>query len=408
MRVIDLALKDLSQLLRDWKTAAFLVVMPIAFTLLFAFIFGGSSGEEDARLPVGILNQDSGSVLSSHLLTLLADSDAIRPVVQEDEDLESLKKQVEDQDLAAAVIIPTGYGEQVLATADDMPPQLIVIVETDSSAGQAAQTGIQSAVTRLLGAVQAAHLSAQTLQAQGGTADETFLQVALARAVEMWQAPSLAVTTSQSGAIVEEEEEGSFETSGYAHSSAGIMVQFAMAGLIGAAEILVLERKSGALRRLLTTPISRFGIILGHYLAMFVLIFAQLTILVVFGQLALDVDYVQEPLATLLMMLITALWAASLGLLIGTFSKNEDQVAMFAIVTMLFLAAMGGAWFPLEFSGQTFQAIGHLTPTAWAIDGFENIVIRQLGFSSVLLPATILLAYTAVFFGIAVWRFKFE
>jgi len=36
MRVIDLAIKDLTELVRDWKAALFLVIMPIAFTLLFA------------------------------------------------------------------------------------------------------------------------------------------------------------------------------------------------------------------------------------------------------------------------------------------------------------------------------------------------------------------------------------
>jgi ABC-2 type transport system permease protein len=187
-----------------------------------------------------------------------------------------------------------------------------------------------------------------------------------------------------------------------------MMVQFAMAGLIGAASILVLERKSGALRRLLTTAISRVEIILGHYLAMFVMIFLQFVILVAFGQLALRVGYLREPLATLLVMVTTALWTASLGLLIGTLAKTEDQVTIFSLIPMFVLAGMGGAWVPLEFTGETFQAIGHLLPTAWAMDGFENIVIRGLGLESVLLPVGILLAYAVVLFGLAVWRFRFE
>jgi ABC-2 type transport system permease protein len=186
------------------------------------------------------------------------------------------------------------------------------------------------------------------------------------------------------------------------------MVQFAMAGLIGAAEVLVLERKSGALRRLLTTAISRLEIILGHYLAMLVMIFVQLAILVAFGQIALDVPYLHAPLATLLMMAVTPLWAASLGLLIGIFGKTEDQVIILALVTMLALSALGGAWFPLDVAGKAFRTVGRLTPVAWAIDGFENVVIRGLGLESVLLPAAILLGFTAVFMAVAVWHFQFE
>jgi ABC-2 type transport system permease protein len=58
--------------------------------------------------------------------------------------------------------------------------------------------------------------------------------------------------------------------------------------------------------------------------------------------------------------------------------------------------------------GKAFAAIGHLLPSAWAMDGFQNIILRGLSFSSVLLPAGLLLAYALAFFGLALWRFKFE
>ncbi|NIV31920.1 MAG: hypothetical protein GWN58_21265, partial [Anaerolineae bacterium] len=70
MRLVDIALKDLRQLIADWRTALFLLLMPIGFTLLFAFVFGGGSEADDPRLPVGIIDQDE-SPLSSHLLNLL-------------------------------------------------------------------------------------------------------------------------------------------------------------------------------------------------------------------------------------------------------------------------------------------------------------------------------------------------
>jgi ABC-2 type transport system permease protein len=170
----------------------------------------------------------------------------------------------------------------------------------------------------------------------------------------------------------------------------------------------VLERRSRTLQRLLTTPITRTRVIAGHVLAMFIVVFLQQALLVAFGQLAFGVDYMREPLAILLVMVALALWVASLGLLIGAASKGEEQVIMWALMAMFVFSAMGGAWFPLDVTGRAFAAIGHLMPTAWAMDGFQNIVLRGLGLSSVLLPAGILLAYAAAFFGLAVWRFRFE
>jgi hypothetical protein len=42
------------------------------------------------------------------------------------------------------------------------------------------------------------------------------------------------------------------------------------------------------------------------------------------------------------------------------------------------------------------------------MDGFQNIILRGLGFGSVLLPAAVLLGCAGLFFGLAVWRFKYE
>jgi len=328
MRVIDLALKDLSQLVRDWKSALFLVAMPVVFTVMFSFLFGG--GEEDMRLPVGVLDQDGGSVLSVSLTELMQGSGVIRPQLLEEDDAGGIERMVRNEDLAAAVLIPAGYDEHLRLPAGDA--RVRVILDESSTAALTAQNEIQAAVARLAGAVQAAHLSAEAFEGQAGFADEAakrqFFDEAVAQAITAWQDPPVTVTTTQSGAMAvapEEEEEGGSEAGNAGHSSAGIMVQFAIAGLIGAAEILVLERKTKTLQRLLTTAISRVEIIMGHFLAMLVMILVQLMILIAFGQLVLGVNYLREPLAVLVVMLALALWAASLGLLIGTLAKNEEQ-----------------------------------------------------------------------------------
>lgn len=404
MRILDLAVKDLKQLVRNWMTAVFLVLMPIGFTIFFGLIFGGASGEGDPRLPVGFLDQDGGSVLSTHLLDLLDASDSIRPVVL-DESVEMVEKKVSDENLAAAVIVPAGYSEQVLAGED---VALTVIVDSGTAAGSTAQSGVQTAVTRLRGAVKAAQLSAEALEAQGGSTDKLFLTGALDEAIEAWREPPLTVAVAQSGAAAEEDEETPVMANPYAQASPGMMVQFSIAGIMSAAQIMVLERKSRSLQRLLTTAISRVEIILGHYLTMFIMIFLQLALLVGFGQLALGVDYMREPVAVLLLAVTMSLWTASLGLLIGVLAKTEEQVIIFSMIPMFVLSGLGGAWMPLEVTGEAFQTIGHLLPTAWAMDGIQNIIVRGLGLNSVLLPAGIMLAYAVVLFGLAVWRFRFE
>jgi ABC-2 type transport system permease protein len=408
MRVIDLALKDLLQIVRDWKSALFLVIMPIIFTFFFGLIYGGIGGEGDPRLPVGFVDHDQADILSTGLQSMLEASDAIRPVLLEGGEAVKVADSVGGEDLAAAVIVPAGFSEQTLRLGEET--RLTIIVDQSTQAGQTAINAVQAAVTRLLGTVQTAQISAEAYEAQRAFKNEggrqAYVEEALAQASEAWQQPPLTVAVEQSGATAGNEEEAVWNP--YAHPSAGMIVQFVVFGLNTSAMVLVLERKSRTLQRMLTTATTRAEVIAGHVLAMFVVIFLQQVLLVAFGQLAFGVDYVREPLASFLMVVTLAFWAASLGLLIGAIAKGEDQVIMFSMLAMFVFSALGGAWFPLDITGETFATIGHLMPTAWAMDGFENIIVRGLGLNSVLLPAGILLAYAVAFFGLAVWRFRFE
>jgi ABC-2 type transport system permease protein len=399
MRILDLAFKDLSQILRDWKSGLFLLVMPLLFTLFFGFVMGSASAPKpdvDPRLPIGVIDQDGGS-LATNLKTLLENSEVVRPVVLDEKDAKQLNQMVEDGALAAVVIIPDGYTTQLLA---DQPSMLEVIVNQSQPAGQTASRALETVTGRLLGAVEAAHISKSANQ-------QSNLQDSLRKAIAAWEEPALTVSVEKATGNTTQNDQAT-SSSGYAQASAGMMVQFSIFGLITSAMVLVLERKSRTLQRLLSSPIRRVEVIAGHVLAMFCIVFTQQLILVFVGQFVFGVDYARQPLAILLMITVLSLWAASLGLLISAISRKEDQVITLSLIAMFTFAAMGGAWFPLEVAGKTFAAIGHVMPTAWAMDGFQNILMRGLAFQSVLMPAGILLAYTLAFFGLAVWRFRFE
>jgi ABC-2 type transport system permease protein len=154
------------------------------------------------------------------------------------------------------------------------------------------------------------------------------------------------------------------------------------------------------------TDMKPWQIMVGHLLAMFGIVFMQTLILEIFGQLILGVDYLREPVSVLLVSIALGLWVASMGLLIGLLAEGDSQVVMYSMIAMFLFSGLGGTWFPLETAGRTFGIIGKIMPSAWAMTGLQNILIRGLGLSSVWLPAGILLAYTLGFLGMALWRFK--
>jgi ABC-2 type transport system permease protein len=394
MRILDLAFKDLSQILRDKKSLFFLVAMPIVFTLFMGFAYRAGNGDEktDQRLPLAVV-AGSDSRLSQMLLERLETSDALKIVrLEQAAALESLQK----GEVAGVLVIPVSFGGQA---AGGTNPQLTLIAEANSSAGQALYQALRVPVSQLLSAVEVANLSAET------QANPAEFSPALELAWAKWDANSRLelVRTEQAVAAPKSDWTGG---NPYNQASPGILVQFAIFGLTTSAQILVSERKTRTLQRLMTTAMRPWEIIAGHLLAMFALTFLQTALLVIFGQFALGVDYLREPLGTLLVAVGLGLWVASLGLLIGVIAKSDDQVILFSMLAMFLFSALGGTWFPLEASGGAFAALGRLMPSAWAMTGLQNLLIRGLGSASTLLPTGILLAYAAGFFGLAVWRFK--
>jgi ABC-2 type transport system permease protein len=250
-----------------------------------------------------------------------------------------------------------------------------------------------AATSRLMSAIRTAQIIGQTTSA---------FTPAFEQALAAWQNPPVQVASTSSAAIEVKDAQVISAT----HTSPGMMLQFAIAGLITAATVIVNERKTRSLQRLLTTATSRVHILLGHYLAIFTLIFGQFVLLITFGQLFLHVNYLRIPLATLLVAVAAAACISAMGLLIGVFAKSEEQTIIFVMIPMFVLSGLGGAWMPLEFTGAAFQSIGHVSPVAWAMDGFKNIVARGLDFNSVLLPVAALGGYALFFFILAAWRFQ--
>ena len=394
MRIINLALKDLHQVMGDKRSLLFLAAMPIAFTLFMGLAYQGQGrGQpQEARLALGWVNNDPGGALSTQLYAMLARSQAVRLVELAPAAAEAAVRQGE---VAGALIVPEGYSRQAAAGSG----QLTLLADALSAQGQSLFQLLRGSVVKLNSAVEIGRLSAEST---GQAAEADLASAAAAQAWAQTDSASL-VKVEQAVAPAASDPYGG---NPYNQASPGILVMFAIFGLVTSAHILVQERKLRTLQRLMTTAMKTWEIVAGHLLAMFAVVFLQTALLVVFGQLALKVDYLREPLGTLLVAVALGLWIASVGLLIGVLAKGDDQVTLFSLLAMFVFSALGGVWFTLEGASGAFATVGRLMPSAWAMRGFQNILIRGLGLESAWLPAGILVAYAIVFFGLAVWRFR--
>ena len=397
MKVLAIAGKDLRQVLRDRRALIFLLLMPVAFTLFFGLAIPTTgAGSHDGRLPLGLVDSD-GSALSTQLRRTLADSAGVRPEPLDAVQAGYVDDLVRRGDYAGVLRVPAGWGA---ALADGAPEPVTLVVDRSTVAGLATAQAVDAAVHRFLGARRVVDAVAAATSNPAATGSGPPPDIATV--LDAWHSPPLALATHVAGA-------GGTPAGGavegpYDQASPGMIVQFAIYGLILSAMVLVIERKQRALARLATTPTPRAAILAGHALAMLAVVLAQVLVLEAFGQWALGVHYLASPVATAALTLALCVWASSLGMLLGAFARSEEQVVAWSLVAMFVLSGLGGAWFPLEVTSATFRRFAHLMPTAWAMDGFRNVLLRGAGPAQTLRPVLVLLAFAAAFFAVAVGR----
>lgn len=386
--------KDLLQTYRDKLSLLFTFLLPVVFTMFFGFLFGGVEG---SSLPVAVVNQDPSGGTTAQLLKILENSDVVTLVQY---DAKEAERAVADNRVAAALIIPRGFSSN---TSSQETASVSIVRNPESSGGRTAEQAVRQAVGRVNGG----RLAAQTALAAlfpgiDPTDDPQRWSRALSAANAAMAKPALSIDLQSSGARAGEIPRG------FDMSSPGMLINWILFGLLGSAITLVKERQNGALRRLLTTRVRPWQIIAGKGGAMITMTLAQQVILIGLGQFAFGVHYLRSPGALALTMITLSVMSAALGLMLATLLRSEAALIAALVIVSMVLAALGGAWFPLEVTGPTFAAIGHLSPAAWVLDALRAIILRGWSVGQILPYLGAAWGYTVVFLGIALWRFRFE
>lgn len=100
------------------------------------------------------------------------------------------------------------------------------------------------------------------------------------------------------------------------------------------------------------------------------------------GLAKLDMGSGSIPL--LYVAVVVGLAATSYGLLVGTIFKTLHQAAIFGVVTVVIMAALGGIWVPLYIMSDTMVFIGGLSPMNWAMEAFNGVFLRGENLSEII------------------------
>jgi ABC-type Na+ efflux pump permease subunit len=195
---------------------------------------------------------------------------------------------------------------------------------------------------------------------------------------------------------------------GFEQAIPGIMVMFTMLVLLTSGGIiLLLEREQGMLCRLASSPISRGEIIAGKWLGRMLLAIAQIGFAMVVGTALFGMVWGPSLPMIIVVLLGWATFCASLGLLVGAVGRNQAEVGGIGMFLTMIMAALGGAWWPIEVTPDWMQSLQKVVPAGWTMDSIHRLV--SFGDAPVsALPHLIALVLSAAFLGwIAARVFKF-
>jgi ABC-2 type transport system permease protein len=195
---------------------------------------------------------------------------------------------------------------------------------------------------------------------------------------------------------------------GFAHSFAGMGVQFLLFACIDLATRMLLERQLGVWKRLRAAPLSR-GTLLGAKAASGAIIaLLSLGVTFAFGMAVFGIRVEGSGAGFLAVCVATALMASSFGLLVAAIGRTPEATRGFAILAVLLMVMLGGAWVPTFVFPAWLQKVTLVVPARWAVDGLDATTWRGVDFLGVLPAIVVLLGFAALFGALALARFRWE
>ena len=326
------------------------------------------------------------------------------------------QEKLDSEDISRLLIIPAGFSEDVLSGqkvtvsleelgSDQQENQAVSLVV----AGVARDLSIQS---NILGSLeQMRQMQAENPDAEQALSAERSLEQARWQFDRAETTPLIGID-QRNPTLFKERQEESLSFVELAVPSITVLFVFLTAQTT--AQSVYEEKKVGSFRRLLAAPIGRTSLMSGKMMPNFITVILQVVVIffagvVIFPLLGWDqLALGNDPLALILLVLLTAFCSTALGALISAVAKTEAQIGGLSTVILWVMAFLGGAIVPFFLLNDTLASLGQITPHYWAITGFYDLLVRGLSLSDITDSLLALLLFSLVFLGFAIWRFDFE
>jgi ABC-2 type transport system permease protein len=371
--------KDLLALRRNPESVAALIILPIAFLLLFGYIFPSATTEQ--HMPVGIVNLDNGQASSAFVTqieTINKNSGAMNIVNYSS--VEQAKTQIDKGNVYGTFIIPPGFSNNltngksanVIVYVDNSNPQLSASVESTASNIITGLNGMQAEINVV-------KMGSTTVNAQS--------------------------TVSPFNENIETTIPG--KSNYFNFLAPGLMIMIVMITVMtGIPEAISKEREMGTFDGVLSAPINQISIILGYTASLCVKGFAQVILVLAIAIIFFGVTIQGSILLAFFLLLLGIFSFVGIGILAVSSSKNQATGTTIVNLIMFPMMFLAGIFFPIQQMPWFMQDISKIIPLTYAADAMRKVMLLNANIGDVITQILILVAFGIVTMSIAIILFR--
>ena len=399
-----IALKDLRLFITDRMALFFFVAFPFLFIVMFNFLLADVGGE-DNLLTFNLVTRETSGGLSHQIINAIETKDdsqlepgQVRIVRLEDYD--EAYRMVENKELGGFLAFPADFTEGIMTSSG---AELEVVTDAEDINTRAALYGLADAIASQIGTQQIVSNTTVGLLIEQGLISGEMPDIG-----QVLFQPFSGETGTTGVSLIDFKTEKLGEVKAEKPTDyiiPGYLVMFVFFAAALSAEAIVRERQNHTLERLLSSSVRKEPILGGIFTGTAAKGLIQIIIFWTVGLLVFKVDLGLSPVAVIVLSVLMVIMSAAFGLMLATLVRTERSAGSIAVLASLLMAPLGGCWWPLFMYPKWMQTIARVTPHAWAVGGFNKLMLFGAEFTDVI-PEMIALVGFAILFGlIAIWRF---
>jgi len=157
--------------------------------------------------------------------------------------------------------------------------------------------------------------------------------------------------------------------------------------------------------RVLGTPASRLGVVMGRWAALYCIVIASVASLFLVGAVAFGLDTGSAPVLTATLLAFCSVPAAA-GVFLAVSGVDRQIASIASGIGMFAIGAVSGAFVPLYVLPVWMERLAIVSPLYWGKEAVQDVIIRHATLGDVLVPVAALLSLASAVMFASVYRFR--